>query len=114
MRLIDADALIHAIRHRAADIIFRGEQTMMTGKDSCNPAEWTRGYEQGVMDTVNIMGSQKVIEAEPVRHGRWVPKPQMYRHPNAKNYYCSECREETAVRRNYCPCCGADMDGDAK
>lgn len=44
-----------------------------------------------------------------VRHGRWVHKPQMYRHPNAKNYYCSECREETAACGNFCPCCGAKM-----
>lgn len=49
-------------------------------------------------------------ELAPVKHGQWVQKPQMYRHPNAKNYYCSECREETAACGNYCPCCGARMD----
>ena len=61
---------------------------------------YQNGYEQGRKDAV--------------QHGWWVPKPQLYRLPNAKNYYCSECREETVVRHNYCPCCGADMDGDAK
>lgn len=111
MRLIDADALIHAIRNRTAGIIFRGEQTMLTGKDSCNPAEWTRGYEQGVMDTVNVMGSQNIIEAEPVRHGRWM----------CGDYYdigdvCSECDWDSGMVNptlRYCPNCGAKMDGDS-
>lgn len=53
------------------------------------------------------------IEISRVRHGHWVQKPQMYRHPYAKNYYCSECREETNTCGNYCPNCGAKMDGGA-
>lgn len=112
MRLIDADALIRQIRYRTADIIFRGEQTMLTGKDSCNPAEWTRGYEQGVMDTVNMMGLQKVIEAEPVRHGEW----RMFRDECVLLAECSECGTVqsgiAAAQWDYCPLCGAKMDGD--
>ena len=110
MRLIDADALIHAIRNRTAGIIFRGDQTMLTGKDSCNPAEWTRGYEQGVMDTVNVMGSQNIIEVEPVRHGWWVDKM-------VRDWHCSECGKKARFdgycyddKPNYCPNCGAKMD----
>ena len=53
------------------------------------------------------------IEAEPVRHGRWV---------HAKTYYdldecnCSLCGQlmttEIGNRMNYCPNCGANMRGD--
>lgn len=116
MRPIDADALIHAIRNRTADIIFRGHQTMLTGKDSCNPAEWTRGYEQGVMDTVNMIGSQNTIEAEPVRHGRWECEFETY-----GKLRCSVCKKEALLETandalyatsNYCPNCGAKMRGD--
>ena len=44
------------------------------------------------------------IEAKPVVHGRW----KRY----GKNLgECSECGEIVSVRSNYCPNCGAKMDG---
>jgi hypothetical protein len=47
------------------------------------------------------------IEAEPVKHGRW-----MY------PFYCSECGftpyYSSDLTYNYCPNCGARMDGDSK
>ena len=52
------------------------------------------------------------IEAEPVRHGRWVERP------NTKGQvYCSECGtlEKTTdnnFKSMHCPHCGAKMDGD--
>ena len=51
------------------------------------------------------------IEAEPVRHGRWVERP------NTKGQvYCSECGtlEKTTdnnFKSMHCPHCGAKMDG---
>lgn len=112
MRLIDADALIHEIRNRTAHIIFRGCQTMITGKDSCNPAEWTRGYEQGVKDVVCKFEFAPTIDAEPVKRGRWVnveDRPFMI-------YACSQCGEKwgygTVIHCHYCPNCGARMDGE--
>lgn len=68
------------------------------------PKQFTGGF---VTTTITNVPS---VEYAPVRHGRWVAKPQMYRHPNAKNYYCSECREETAACGNFCPNCGSKMD----
>ena len=53
------------------------------------------------------------IEAEPVRHGRWE-----FKHPNG--WACSECGEwglmidnRGICKSNYCPNCGAKMDGDS-
>ena len=47
-----------------------------------------------------------VADVAPVRHGRW----KRYR----KNLgECSECGEVVSVRNNYCPHCGAKMDGGA-
>lgn len=118
MRLIDADAVLRQIRHRTADIIFRGEQTMITGKDSCNPAEWTRGYEQGVRDTVNVIGLQKVIEAEPVKHGQWVTETTD-KQERKISVTCSECEAffslnlfDFGLLYNFCPNCGARMKGE--
>ena len=53
------------------------------------------------------------IEAEPVRHERWVERP------NTKGQvYCSECGtlEKTTdnnFKSMHCPHCGAKMDGDS-
>ena len=51
------------------------------------------------------------IEAEPVKHGRWVSIeaiPHSY-------YRCSECGDEwgygATLHMNFCPNCGAKMDG---
>ena len=56
------------------------------------------------------------IEAEPVRHGRWIA------HDVIENMKCSECGEEyrmpfdfnaNVYPYNFCPNCGAKMDGGA-
>ena len=49
---------------------------------------------------------ERILSADvaPVRHGRW----KRY----GKNLgECSECGEVVSVRNNYCPNCGAKMDG---
>lgn len=118
MRLIDADALI----------------------------EWIRAY--GHMDEkipfdvlVTDIDQQPTIDAEPVRHGRWV----LEAHKERVNYRwnvtakCSECEHEkgeiyagffpevpdylakevvlncaeSVSLENYCPNCGNPMDGGA-
>lgn len=43
------------------------------------------------------------VDAEPVRHGRWV-----------EGIACSECRQVDLSKPNYCPNCGAKMDGGAE
>ena len=43
------------------------------------------------------------IEAEPVRHGRWVD-----------GIKCNCCGQVDTTKPNYCPNCGAKMDGGAK
>lgn len=62
------------------------------------------------------------VDAEPVRHGKWIGchddyirrdgKMQYYRY-----YQCENCYRRTAVKSNYCPNCGARMyvevSGDA-
>ena len=50
-----------------------------------------------------------IIEAEPVRHGRWInPRLNKYGHPC---HQCSECLFVASQKdRNYCPDCGAKMD----
>ena len=88
MRLIDADALIAYIKKR-----IRNEMVIA----------WL----------CRIISEVPTIEAEPVRHGRWVDKM-------VRDWHCSECGKKASFdgycyddKPNYCPNCGAKMDEEA-
>lgn len=51
-----------------------------------------------------------VVDAEPVRHGKWIDKLSDCYWPEDK--ICSECGAEYSFCKvqNYCPNCGAKMD----
>lgn len=58
--------------------------------------------------------NEPTIEAEPVRHGEWVHTDKAASWKGKDE--CSECQYHTADRVdlscfNYCPNCGAKMDG---
>ena len=61
------------------------------------------------------------VDADPVRHGRWVKMTGMLPPEYHGHYECSECQWHMKGIRNswtreeemsYCPNCGARMDGD--
>lgn len=72
-------------------------------KESHYSAEWVYSW----------LESQDEVEAEPVKHGRWVRPEGFYWRPE-----CSECGyygsvlDEPIIPFNYCPNCGAKMDGE--
>ena len=91
MRLIDADALKESLKELKAE-----------GNN--------RRYVQGLQDAIDgyfpqIIDDEPTIDAEPVKHGRWIQRRN-------GQYYCNNCgREERfTYQRNYCPKCGAKMD----
>lgn len=51
------------------------------------------------------------IEAEPVRHGRW---ERIDWYPCGHDFICSACDSRNDRRSNFCPDCGAKMDGGEK
>lgn len=81
-------------------------------KNSFDSAYTTFGqcvYAKGIVDR------QPTIEAEPVRHGRWI----LERNPDGTPYclHCSECDPDFSVIYNgvatdYCPDCGVKMETD--
>lgn len=95
MRLIDADALMQAMYHRAFET--DGDTMWQSG---C----WVRyrAIEQTVKE-------QPTIEAEPVKHGRWEDvEPSLFRDKFAT---CSVCRVRQLLDKDsFCPNCGARMD----
>lgn len=92
MRLIDADSLIE---------------------------ECYKDGAYGYIDALQI-AIAPTIEAEPVRHGHWISLTNC----SNSGVYCSACHKKVykedyawcnrknKLRSNYCPNCGAKMDGE--
>ena len=81
------------------------------------------GENEFVYDTNAVLESidaQPTVDAALVVHGRWNPKPIYKANGNGgvykycDLYFCSECATERPFVPpfNYCPNCGAKMDGD--
>ena len=102
-RLIDANTLNVALRFAESHII-HGE------------SEWLKGYVEGLRAAIAATNDCPTIEAEPVKHGRWI-------NPDNTLYHCSECGQTCPYdisaetpdvveywTCNYCLNCGARMD----
>ena len=75
------------------------------------------------MSGVKILNQFPVADVTPVRHGRWISLTECAN----EGVYCSICkkkvwksdyawcskRSRNKLRSNYCPNCGAKMDGGA-
>lgn len=98
MRLIDADVL----RARL--------EGMMKAPWNAQSAPycWAHAYEAMQEELDNA----PTIEAEPVRHGRWM----MYATPDDHNIWfaCSLCNAAQNKESTYCPNCGARMDKEVQ
>ena len=86
-RMIDMDVAIE--RARASDNIVRSSIW-----ETC--------------EVVEFLEDCPIVDAVEVVHGRWIQSEPGYR-------LCSHCMADVAIysgHRNYCPNCGAKMDGD--
>lgn len=87
MRLINADALIEAL-----------------GLDQYNNAEGMTPTEEWIAEAI---ATAPTIEAEPVRRGRWEDIDYLY----SKCSVCGCIVDTLNNAANYCPNCGARMEG---
>ena len=92
MRLIDADALNKEVGKLWRDM------------DDVDFGELVR-------DFWKVLNHFPTVDAEPVRHGRW--NKIKYPDENFTFWECSACgyQSEAKAFHNYCPHCGAKMDG---
>ena len=107
VRLIDANALIKDIVEsiRLADE-WEKEAREKKDKHGIKCAIDTR---RSLLAMISRVKEAPTVEAEPVRHGRWVVRGQ--------EIYCSECDTESLYNpfgaskfSRLCPNCGAQMD----
>lgn len=108
-RLIDADALLKVVEDRYLSACAQAKP---------NARKNGRGIHYGIaigMNFVrNVINELPTIEAEPVRHGRWIDGMP---YTNSHWRVCSECHrsaDHPAGGHEYCGRCGAKMDGGAE
>lgn len=82
-----------------------------------NVPRYCDDYAKGFQTGLKAILKRPTIEAEPVRHGRWVHNVDYEEW--AERYVCSECNRNAPtdgdyrqVLTDYCPKCGAKMDGE--
>ena len=85
MRLIDADALYVEVTEKYKDIC-----------GGCYP------FNIVAYDMAQLVKNAPTIDAVEVVHGRW------------ENVSCTNCGQVDFSKPNYCPNCGAKMDGERK
>ena len=61
---------------------------------------------------VRIIEDLPSADVEPVRHGHWEQDGHHIRCSECGTYFCITDREGDSFPINYCPCCGARMDGE--
>ena len=106
-RLIDADAPKEVIEDH------------VTSVSCCATVEQARGKTAFKHECLEDIDNAPTVDAVPVVHGKWEEKTyemDVYgQKVTTVTYYCTICGAEHAYgRENYCPNCGAKMDGERR
>ena len=93
-----------AVLSKCANIWDNADETTQTGVDTINTID----------KITDFIESLPATDVQPVRHGRW----ECVGHDDTTYWYrCSVCGHEEhdnmTKHDNFCPNCGARMDGDA-
>ena len=94
-RLIDANALFEILKEQ------REKET----------GAYSKGRNNGINVAIGAIRNEQIcptVDAVEVVHGRW----EQARYTEAPLYICSQCGKPEYKQHNYCPNCGAKMDGD--
>lgn len=67
-------------------------------------------YAKGFQAGLNVVSNAPTIDAVPVKHGKWTPIVNVY--GRLEGWLHIECGRQTNEISNYCPNCGAKMDGE--
>lgn len=105
MRLIDADACPAAF----------DKEYKETKRLICQGETHLDNLAEGFAGAHSAIYKMPTIEAEPVRHARWVEQcTKGFHRAFCTVFVCSECEKRyNTPNMAYCPHCGAKMDGGA-
>lgn len=105
MRLIDVDSTLYDLETWFDNLYMDG----MKGTP--------RPMELSFSDAAEFINCQPIVDAVPVVHARWIDRPSgRY---GQRQSWCSNCDKPSGIggiesnrHKQYCPNCGARMDGD--
>lgn len=112
MRLIDADELIKKLDAMA-------DRMILFQKNGINEPwrKWCFNY--GMFALAHFYGfvkSLSTVEAEPVKHGKWIDEGYYADYTNVSAWRCSECGWHMVGYADelfrYCPSCGAKLEDE--
>ena len=111
-RLIDANALICQLYNTAS--------TTQDPYDDIKKFYHESGFNSGLVAASTIVAKAPTVDAVEVVHGRWIQDVVEGFSPFTDSpiwidvMQCSVCKEyfDASHPKNYCPNCGAKMDGD--
>ena len=100
------------------EVVIEKCNKLLDNADSC-PNPYVLEGVQIVRDLVLIEEETRVPSADvkPIVHGEWIPKEieyPMFGCLITIAYTCSSCGTTHKYQTNYCPYCGAKMDGGNK
>ena len=104
-RLIDANAYL--------DVIKADHDDIMQSQNVDNQMKWCEAVMFG--RAVNALVKMPTVDAVEVVHGHWVSEYEydfMSCEDVRTGFSCNRCGSYYKKRSNYCPNCGAKMDGD--
>ena len=78
--------------------------------DALKLEAWPERYTGEGVVYVEDIDNAPTVDAVEVKHGRWVKK--QFADDCTTAYRCSDCHTTWDANTNYCPNCGAKMDGD--
>ena len=81
------------------------------GMTRVSDTDWQRGYWDGVDDMAEYIREQSAADVAEVKHGKWTYIPH-YNGFYDCAYICGICKKISLEKGNYCPNCGARMDGE--
>ena len=78
------------------------------------PCRFNQAIRGGIRKALREIEMAPAVDAAPVVHGRWIPAELHKSFGVLRGVKCSVCGEEKVGKGyNYCPNCGAKMDGDS-
>ena len=97
-----------AVMSKCDDIWNNADETTQTGVDTINTID----------EITDFIESLPIVDVQPVKHGRWIG---IYEYCEKNGYvpsgmgiyyWCSECDKAEQKTSDFCPNCGAIMDGE--
>ena len=97
-------------RQAAIDALEREKTYSTAYKDGYTQTDYFKQYNMGLTDGIKALHKLPSADVQSVRHGHWVKKWHTIFKEDLP--CCSVCKNFMAFRWDYCPNCGATMDGE--